>query len=172
MNTRISDDRMTEVREKVIRESGSVNDGSGYPIPIERRERVKVTRDSAGERHERIVEDVGAERRAILAKAAQFIWLITGILELAIGLRILLKLIAANPANPFARFIYGFTDLFLLPFVGLTAAPSVDGMVLELSSFIAMLVYAVAALGLVKILYLIFSPSRSRSVSVYQREQG
>lgn len=172
MTTRISDDRSTEIREEVVKESGPGVDGSEFAIPIERRERVKVIRDSGGERRERIVEDVGAERRARLSKAVQFIWLTTGILEALIGLRILLKLIAANPANAFAQLTYSFTDLFLLPFEGLTVTPSTNGMVLELSSFVAMLVYAVAAWGLVKVLHLIFSPSTSRRISVYQRDQG
>jgi len=40
--------------------------------------------------------------------------------------------------------IYGFTNLFLFPFVGLTGTPAAGGMVLEISSVIAMLVYALA----------------------------
>jgi uncharacterized protein YggT (Ycf19 family) len=172
MDTKITDDRTTEIRETTVKESGAASNGSDYTSPIERRERVKVTRDSAGERHERIVEDIGAERRAQLAKVAQLIWVVVGTLDIAIGLRILLKLIAANPENTFARLTYSFTDLFLFPFEGLTITPSANGMVLELSSFIAILVYTAVAMGLVKILYLIFSPSRSRSVSVYRREQS
>jgi uncharacterized protein YggT (Ycf19 family) len=50
----------------------------------------------------------------------QLIWLIVVILEAALALRILLKLIAANPSSPIAAFIYDVTDLFLIPFSGLT----------------------------------------------------
>ena len=64
-----------------------------------------------------------------------------GILEGLIALRILLKLIAANPNSPFAAMLYRFTDIFLFPFAGLTATPSAGGMVLEISSFIALAVY-------------------------------
>ena len=63
------------------------------------------------------------ERRINTFKATQVVWLLFGILEALIAIRILLKLIAANPNSPIAALIYGFTDLFLFPFAGLTATP-------------------------------------------------
>ena len=59
------------------------------------------------------------ERRIFTFKATQLVWLLFGILEALIALRIGLKLIGANPASPVAAFLYGFTDLFLWPFAGL-----------------------------------------------------
>src|SRR5690606_16636910 len=97
--------------------------------------RVQVVRDANGEYREHVVEDVGTERRLILDKAAQFIYLVTGLLELGLGLRVLLKLIAANPASPFAQLVYGVTDLLVWPFQGLTVTPTTsNGMVLEIST--------------------------------------
>jgi len=96
------------------------------------------------------------ERRIFTVKATQLVWLLFGILEALIALRIGLKLIGANPASPIAEFIYGFTSLFLLPFAGLTATPSAGGMVLEVSSVIAMLVYALIAWALERTIWVIF----------------
>ena len=96
------------------------------------------------------------ERRIFTVKATQLVWLLFGILEALIALRIGLKLIGANPASPIAEFIYGFTSLFLLPFAGLTATPSAGGMVLEISSVIAMLVYALIAWALERTIWVIF----------------
>jgi len=96
------------------------------------------------------------ERRIFTFKATQLIWLFLGILEAFLTLRFVLKLIAANPASPIAAFIYGFTDLFLWPFAGLTATPSAGGMVLELSTMVAMVVYGLIAWGLERIIWLIF----------------
>jgi len=96
------------------------------------------------------------ERRIFTFKATQLVWLLFGILEALIALRIGLKLIGANPASPIAEFIYGFTSLFLLPFAGLTATPSAGGMVLEVSSVIAMLVYALIAWALERTIWVIF----------------
>ena len=96
------------------------------------------------------------ERRIFTFKVTQVIWLLLGILETLLALRFVLKLIAANPASPIAVFIYGFTSIFLLPFKGLTATPSAGGMVLELSTMIAMVVYALLAWGVERIVWLIF----------------
>ena len=96
------------------------------------------------------------ELRIFTFKATQVVWLLFGILEVMIALRIVLKLIAANPNSPIAALIYGFTDLFLFPFAGLTATPSAGGMVLELSSFLAMVIYALIAWAIERTIWVIF----------------
>jgi hypothetical protein len=96
------------------------------------------------------------ERRIFTFKATQLIWLFLGILEVLLALRFALKLIAANPDSPIAVFIYGFTGLFLLPFAGLTATPAVGGMVLEISTMIAMAIYALLAWAVERVVWLIF----------------
>jgi len=108
------------------------------------------------------------ERRIFTFKATQLIWLLLGVLEALLALRILLKLMAANPGNAFAAFLYSITDIFLLPFVGLTATPAAGGMVLELSTFIAMLVYGLAGWGAERLVWVIFYRPRGASVSVTQ----
>lgn len=154
----------TEVREEIVRENVSGT------VPVEQHERIQVVHRADSEHRERVVEDVGTENRLILEKVVQFIYLVTGLLELSLGLRVLLKLIAANPASPFAQLVYTVTDLFVWPFQGLTVTPTAgNGMTLELSTFFAMLIYGVAAWGVAQILYLLFSPTRSRSISVYHR---
>jgi hypothetical protein len=106
------------------------------------------------------------ERRIFTFKATQLVWLLFGVLEAMIALRIGLKLIGANAASPIAVFIYGFTDLFLWPFAGLTATPAVGGMVLEITSVIAMLVYALIAWALERVIWVIFYRPRGPVVAV------
>lgn len=141
--------------------------------PIDRREQVKVIRRQGIERRTRMVEDVIAEYRQMYYKISRFIWLLAGALEMLIGMRFVLKLIAANPDAPFARFVYGMSALFLRPFAGLTANPAVDGYVLEIHSLIAMVVYALITWGLVQVVWLIFYRSRARMISIqeYERER-
>jgi hypothetical protein len=79
-----------------------------------------------------------------------------------------LKLICANPASPIAAFIYGFTDLLLFPFAGLTGTPAVGNMVLESPSFIAMLVYALIGWALERLIWVIFYRPRGPVVAVTQ----
>jgi len=96
------------------------------------------------------------EQRIFTFKATQVIWLLFGILEALIALRVGLMLIGANPDSPIVALIYGFTSLFLFPFTGLIGSPSSGGMVLELSSLFAMLIYALLAWAIERIVWLIF----------------
>jgi hypothetical protein len=96
------------------------------------------------------------ERQIFTFKATQLVWLILGILEALFALRFVLKLIAANEASPIAAFIYGFTNLFLWPFAGLTVTPAAGGMVLEISTLIAMLIYGLLGWAVERIIWVIF----------------
>jgi YggT family protein len=98
----------------------------------------------------------GSEQRFATFKATQLIWLILGFLEAALALRIVFKLIAVNAANPFAALLYAVTDLFVAPFASLLGAPAAGGMVLEISSLIAMFVYLLIAWALERIVYVLF----------------
>ncbi len=97
------------------------------------------------------------EQRRTLLKISQFIWLGFGVLEGLIGLRILLRLIAANPQSPFAHLIYEVTKPFLAPFVGLTPTPAANGLVLEIYSIIALLVYVLLSILIERLIWILFS---------------
>ena len=108
----------------------------------------------------------GQEQRIFSFKVTQLIWIFLGILEALIAFRIGLKLIGANPDSPIVALIYGFTYLFLFPFEGMTATPSAGGMVLELSSFFAMGIYALIAWAVERIVWVIFYRPRGATVAV------
>ncbi len=93
------------------------------------------------------------QRRQSLMKATQVIWLVTSILEILIGIRVLLKLLGANPQAGFAQFVYGMTAVFLAPFAVLFPSPAASGSVLEISSLVAMLVYALLAWVIIRIMW-------------------
>ena len=101
------------------------------------------------------------EQRIFTFKATQLIWLLFGILEVLIALRIGLLLIGANPNSPIVALIYGFTYLFLFPFTGLVGSPAAGNMVLELSSMFAMLIYGLIAWALERTVWLIFYRPRA-----------
>lgn len=96
------------------------------------------------------------EQRLFSFKTTQLIWLVFGLVEVLIAMRIVLKVIGANPESMFAVSIYGVTDIFLFPFEGLVGTPAFGGMVLELSSIIAMLVYALLFLVVERIVRVLF----------------
>jgi YGGT family len=104
------------------------------------------------------------ERRILTFKASQLIWLLLGILEALLALRIVLKLIGANPDSPIVALIYGFTSLFLFPFTGLVNSPTVGNLVLELSTMFAMLIYALIGWAVERAVWLAFYRPRGGPV--------
>lgn len=110
----------------------------------------------------------GQEQRLFSFKATQLIWLGLVMLEALIALRIGLKLIGANPVNPFTSFTYGLSHIFLFPFEGLIRSPTIGESVFELSSIVAMVVYVLLALAFERIIWLIFYRPRESGVNVTQ----
>jgi len=80
-----------------------------------------------------------------------------GVLNGLIGLRFLLKLMAANPVNPFASLIYFITSPFLWMFQGLTRTPSFEGIEIEFFSLIAIVVYSLIGWVIIQLLWILFS---------------
>ncbi len=134
-------------------------------------EETVVQREPVVQAQRQVVEDSGAAGRVLVARISALIWVVFGVLDALIALRIVLKLIAANPGSGFADFVYKLTDVFLAPFSGLVASPVIGNGVFEISSIIALVVYALLAWVIVRIFRLIFTPARtSRSVTTYHRE--
>jgi len=141
---------------------------------IEDADRVQEIREthSPGEvNREEVVYDTGRERQATLVRITQLVWLLGGLLIGLLGIRFILKLIAANPANPFAALVYQFTDVFLWPFAGLTVTPGVGNVVLEIPTLIGILIYALITWAVVKIIWVLFAPNRSRRVTTYRQNR-
>jgi len=112
--------------------------------------------------------EAGQEQRVATFRATQLIWLLVGLLEAGIALRVVFKLIGVNAANSFASLLYSVTDLFVAPFASLTGAPAAGGMVLEISSIIAMIVYLLIGWAMERIVYVLFYRPRGGPVSVRQ----
>jgi hypothetical protein len=108
------------------------------------------------------------EQRIMTFKATQLIWLLLGILEAVIALRIGLKLIGANPDSPIVALIYGVTNLFLFPFTGLVSSPMFGTMELEISSMFAMLIYGLLGWAAERLVWLVFYRPRGPVVGTTQ----
>jgi uncharacterized membrane protein YdbT with pleckstrin-like domain len=87
-------------------------------------------------------------------KARKIIYYILGVLEVLFGFRLVFKLLGANPQSLFVSFVYTVSQAFLSPFVGIFRSTATKGIeaqsVLEPTTIIAMIVYAVIAWGIVK----------------------
>lgn len=100
-------------------------------------------------------------REGLYYRFSQLVWLVFGAIEGLIGLRVLLKLVGANPANPFADWIYTSTDLLLGPFLGLTRTPAANGIEFDIPALIGMLVYMLLAWGLIQLVEILVGPPKS-----------
>lgn len=94
-----------------------------------------------------------------LYKGTQIVWYILGIIEVLLAFRFVLKLLGANAAAGFTSFIYGITYIFAEPFLNVFRVTRVAGSTFEWTTLLAMLVYWIIAIGIIK-LFLI-----SKSVS-------
>ena len=82
-------------------------------------------------------------------KVTETIYLIFGIVDVVLLMRLTLKLLGANAHAPFASFSYGLSDFLMLPFRGLLPiTPVSTKSVFELSVVIAVVVYALIAFAL------------------------
>lgn len=139
-------------------------------MSADRNEKIVIEQDGNHVHEKRVVKDVNLENRQAVAKVVQLVWLVFGILEALIGLRIMLKLIAANPNSAFTSFIYRLTDIFLWPFQNIVANPSIQNSVIELTSLIAILVYALIGWAVARLIWLLFYRRSTTSVTSYHRD--
>jgi YggT family protein len=108
------------------------------------------------------------ERDYTLSKIIQAIWLFVGFLEIMLAIRFLLRLLAANPENPFAVFTYGLTGPLVWPFVTLLGTPQVGGSVFEWYTLFAMVVYWLLAWLITKLIVLIWDRPVERETVVQE----
>jgi uncharacterized protein YggT (Ycf19 family) len=81
-------------------------------------------------------------------RTVRIIYLVFGVVEALIGIRVILKLLAANPDAGFTSLMYNVTQPFIALFQGVFPDAQSKGSVLEVSSLLAILVYALLAFAL------------------------
>lgn len=100
-------------------------------------------------------ETMKKEKPAI-TKTKRIIFYLFGFLEILFAFRLILKILGANPESTFVSIIYSVTHLFLAPFIGIFRIAVSEGIetasVLEPTLLIAMVVYALLAWGIVKLI--------------------
>lgn len=87
--------------------------------------------------------------------------LIIGVIEFLLAIRILLKLLGASTQAPFVQWIYETTRPLLTPFEGMFPTSTLPvGFVLEMSTLIAVIVYAFLGVLLESIIFQLAHSSR------------
>jgi len=122
---------------------------------VERTETSEQVGDTQVER-QTVKQSAAVSGRVVLSR---FIWFVVGVIVTLLAVRIVLQLLAANQGNAFVDFVYSLSAVFAAPFFGVFGyEPSYGSSVFEISSLVAILVYALVGWGVVKLIN-IASPS-------------
>lgn len=106
--------------------------------------------------------DTAVERRSVVTRsrvsglvvAQRIVWFIVGVINTLIALRFALLLLGANRGAEFTEFVYTLSAPFVAPFVNIFGQPAYGRSVFEISSLLAILVYTLIGIGIVKALTL------------------
>lgn len=104
-------------------------------------------------------------------RAVELTYLAFGVIDGLLLIRLVLKLLGANPAAGFTRWTYGVTDVLLAPFHNLLPTLGTEHSQLEMSVVVAILVYALAGWALTRLVAIIFLRNVTR-VSQRSRPWG
>ncbi len=142
-------------------------------VTVDRREETVITQLHGYTATKQIVRDVAAERRLKWYEFYRIMWSMLALLEILLAIRVVLRLIGANPSSGFAILMYGFTGVIIAPFVGLVATPVFDGgSTLEISTLIGMAVYALIFWGLTYYIRLLVDRPKTSVVIRATREES
>jgi hypothetical protein len=106
-----------------------------------------------------------------LYRGTQVVWYILGILEALLAFRFVLKLLGANPYAGFTSFIYGITYIFAEPFVNVFRLSAVAGSIFEWTTLLAMIVYWLIALAIIKLFVMSKTVSTPEAASKLNRQE-
>jgi uncharacterized protein YggT (Ycf19 family) len=101
--------------------------------------------------YERDPEVVRTRQLIIYQRIASVVWFITFIIMAIITLRVVMLLINANEENAFVAWVYRTSEFFVRPFMGITEDPAFNGIVFEVNSLIAMLIYLLLIYGILQL---------------------
>jgi len=84
------------------------------------------------------------------------VYYLFGALDILLAFRIVLKLLGASTASYFVKFVYSLSRIFIMPFEGIFRKGFTEGLettsVVEPATLIAIIVYAIIAVGIVKLI--------------------
>jgi len=86
-----------------------------------------------------------------LYRGTQIVWYILGLIEGLLAFRFVLKLLGANPDAGFSHFVYVVTYTFATPFLNVFSISQVAGNIFEWTTLLAMVVYWMIAVGIIKL---------------------
>lgn len=126
----------------------------------------EIVEEKVTTQHEGPVAAVTTETKRVATNTQTIeylVYFVFGVLETLLVFRLILKLTGASVQSGFVSLIYSITGLFILPFEGIFRRGVAQGIettaVFEPATLVALIVYALMAWGIVKLIQ-IFSGER------------
>lgn len=92
-----------------------------------------------------------------------WIWYIVGIIDLLVALRLVFHLFGARAVG-FADLLYKVTGLFVAPFRGIFANPTIEGSYFDMAALTAIIIYALLGWIISRLIDLATRPTNSKKV--------
>ena len=89
-----------------------------------------------------------------LYRGTQVVWYILYFVEAMLAFRFILKLMAANPQAGFSSLIYNISYPLATPFLNVFKSPTIASSKLEWTTLLAMLVYWMLAMAIIKLFFM------------------
>ncbi len=157
-----------QVSNDVVRSSTS---GGGY-VESQRENYVDPMGNQVENRVE-VFEDQNQRRANTRFWITRITYFVLAVLEVILLLRFIFRLLGANRSNGFITFLYSLSQVFVGAFNGIfNTGQALDKSVFEVSTIVAMIVYALVAWGIVSLGRLLFAPQLSGRQSVTRTRRG
>ena len=105
-----------------------------------------------------------------LYRGTQIAWFLLSLVEMMLLLRFALKLLGANAAAGFTSFVYATTTVLVAPFLSVFHISQVLGSVFEWTTLLAMFVYWLIAVALIRLLLIGKSVSTPEAAAKLDKE--
>ncbi len=111
------------------------------------------------------VPSEAVQREAGVARVKQVIYFVFGAIEALLALRFVLLLLGANETSSFVSLIYALSQPFVLPFQGIFGEPIFGSSVIAWSALVGIIVYALIAYAIARVIELVYAPVRPNRIS-------
>lgn len=102
----------------------------------------------SADRHHAVHREYRAPIERVMVRIVNWVF---GVIMAFVALRFVLLLLGANSAASFVQFIYGVSDVFMVPFVAIFNTTRVEGATFEWSALVAIAIYALLGWALVSL---------------------
>lgn len=121
---------------------------------MQEEERTVTTTTNAPEANHTTQRTVARSSTSGALIAKRVVYYLAGVIIALLALRFVFLLLGANRGSGFVDFLYDVSAVFVAPFNGIFGEPTFGASYVETSSIVAIVVYAIIALGIGKLLTL------------------